>query len=246
MPRLGIGAKLLVFSAIIFAGYAFLAGLASHKIHQTISAERVEMVKHLDEAAVAMVKAAYARAQSGEMTEDAAKKMVKDQIRIMRWGHGDYYYIHDFDGTNIVHGAKSEREGQNFLNFVDPSGRQIIKEQIEAARNGTGAVIALSPVGRVGSSDPVTKLSYAIAFDPWHWAISTSTFVDDIEATFAQVAWQFFSIAVVVGLFMVACAWWLSRQITKPLGRLVQFGRTPRRPTETSHVRTCRGSRRAV
>jgi methyl-accepting chemotaxis protein len=234
MPRFGIGAKLLVFSAIIFAGYAFLAGLASHKIHQTISAERVEAVRHLDETAVAMVKAAYARAQSGEMTEDAAKKMVKDQIRVMRWGSGEYYYIHDFEGTNIVHGGKPEREGQNFLNFVDPSGRQIIKEQIEAARNGTGAVIALSPVARAGSNDPVTKLSYAIAFDPWHWAISTSTFVDDIEARFTQVAWQFFSIAVVVGLFMMACAWWLSRQITKPLGRLVQFTEQPLSEAPTS------------
>jgi methyl-accepting chemotaxis protein len=234
MPRFGIGAKLLVFSAIIFAGYAFLAGLASHKIHQTISAERVEMVRHLDETAVSMVKAAYARAQSGEMTEEAAKKMVKDQLRIMRWGSGEYYYVHDYEGTNIVHGGKPEREGQNFLNFVDSNGRQIIKEQIEAARNGTGAVIALSPVARAGSNDPVTKLSYAIAFDPWHWAISTSTFVDDIEASFAQVAWQFFSIAVVVGLFMVACAWWLSRQITKPLGRLVQFTEQPLSEAPTS------------
>jgi methyl-accepting chemotaxis protein len=234
MPRFGIGAKLLVFSAIIFAGYAFLAGLASHKIHQTISAERVEMVRHLDETAVSMVKAAYARAQSGEMTEEAAKKMVKDQLRIMRWGTGEYYYVHDYEGTNIVHGGKPEREGQNFLNFVDSNGRLIIKEQIEAARNGTGAVIALSPVARAGSNDPVTKLSYAIAFDPWHWAISTSTFVDDIEASFAQVAWQFFSIAVVVGLFMVACAWWLSRQITKPLGRLVQFTEQPLSEAPTS------------
>jgi methyl-accepting chemotaxis protein len=192
------------------------------------------MVRHLDETAVSMVKAAYARAQSGEMTEEAAKKMVKDQLRIMRWGTGEYYYVHDYEGTNIVHGGKPEREGQNFLNFVDSNGRLIIKEQIEAARNGTGAVIALSPVARAGSNDPVTKLSYAIAFDPWHWAISTSTFVDDIEASFAQVAWQFFSIAVVVGLFMVACAWWLSRQITKPLGRLVQFTEQPLSEAPTS------------
>src|SRR3984885_10468183 len=227
MPRFGIGAKLLVFSAIIFAGYAFLAGLASHKIHQTISAERVEMVRHLDETAVSMVQAAYARAQSGELTDEAAKKMVKDQLRIMRWGSGEYYYVHDYDGNNIVHGGKPEREGQNFLGFVDPAGRQIIKEQIEAARNGTGAVIALSPVARAGSNDPVTKLSYAIAFDPWHWAISTSVFVDDIDARFAEVAWQFFSIAVAVGLFMVACAYFLSRKITRPLGRLVQFTEQP-------------------
>ena len=227
MPRFGIGAKLLVFSAVIFIGYAFLAGLASHKIHQTISAERVEMVRHLDETAVSMVKSAYARAQSGELTEDAAKTLVKDQLRKLRYGNGEYYYVHDYDGVNVVHGAKPEREGQNFINFVDPNGRQIIKEQIEAARNGTGAVVALSPLARAGSNEPVTKLSYAIAFDPWRWAISTSVFVDDIEARFAEVAWQFFSIAVAVGLFMIGCAYWLSRQITRPLGRLVQFTEQP-------------------
>jgi methyl-accepting chemotaxis protein len=227
MLKFGIGAKLLVFSAMIFAGYAFLAGLASHKIHQTISAERVEMVRHLDETAVSMVKSAYARAQSGELTEDAAKTLVKDQLRKLRYGNNDYYYVHDYDGVNVVHGAKPEREGQNFYGFVDPNGRQIIKEQIEAARNGTGAVIALSPLSRAGSNEPVTKLSYAIAFDPWRWAISTSVYVDDIDARFAEVAWQFFSIAVVVGLLMMVCAYWLSRQITRPLGRLVQFTEQP-------------------
>jgi methyl-accepting chemotaxis protein len=223
MSRLGIGAKLLIFSVVIFIGYAFLAGLASHKIHQTVSAERVQLVRQLDEAAVSMVKSAYAHFQSGELTEDAAKTLVKDQLRKLRYGNGEYFYVHDYDGLCIVHGAKPEREGQNFYNFVDPNGRQIIKEQIDAARNGTGAVIALSPIGRAGSNDPVTKLSYAIAFDPWHWAISTSLFVDDIEARYTEVAVQFFSIAVAVGLFMAACAWLLSRQITRPLGRLVQF-----------------------
>jgi methyl-accepting chemotaxis protein len=185
MPKFGIGAKLLAFSAMIFVGYAFLAGLASHKIHTTISAERVEMLRHLDETAVSMVKSAYARFQSGELTEDAAKALVKDQIRRLRYGNNEYYYVHDYDGLCIVHGAKPEREGQNYYSFVDPSGRQIIKEQIDAGRAGTGAVIALSPVARGSSTDPVTKLSYAIAFDPWHWVISTSLFIDDIDARFA-------------------------------------------------------------
>ena len=228
MPRFGISAKLLLFSAIIFAGYAFLAWLASHKIHQTIISERIEMVHHVDEVAVSMVKTAYARFQSGELTEEAAKKLVKDQLRSVKYGPtNEYYYIHDYEGTSIMHGGKPEREGQNYYGFVDPSGRQIIKEQIEAGRSGTGAVFALSPVTRANSSEPVTKLSYAIAFDPWHWVISTSMFVDDIDARYAEISWQFFLIAGIVGLFMAGCAWWLSRQITRPLNRLVQFTEQP-------------------
>ena len=228
MPKFGIRAKLLLFSAIIFAGYAFIAGLASHKIHETITDERVQMVRSVDEIAVSMVKNAYAQFQSGELSEEAAKKLVKDQLRKVRYGAtNEYYYIHDYDGNNVMHGMKPEREGHNYYDFVDSSGRHIIKEQIDAARNGTGAVFALSPIGRNGSPQPVTKLSYAIAFEPWHWAISTSMFVDDIDARYAEVAWQFFSIAVIVGLFMVAGAYLLSRKITKPLGRLVQFTEQP-------------------
>src|SRR5580692_322085 len=228
MAKFGISAKLLMFSAIIFAGYAFLAWLASHKIHETITSERIEMVHHVDEVAVSMVKNAYARFKNGELTEEAAKTSVKDQLRKVKYGaSGEYYYIHDYEGNCVLHGGKPEREGNNYYSFVDPSGRQIIKEQIDAGKNGTGAVFALSPVARGGSSEPVMKLSYATAFEPWHWIISTSMFVDDIDTRFAEVAWQFFSISGVVGLFMAICAYWLSRQITRPLNRLVQFTEQP-------------------
>src|SRR6201996_482369 len=228
MAKFGISAKLLVFSVIIFAGYAFLAWLASHKIHQTITQERIDMVRHVDEIAVSAVKTAYARFQSGELTEEAAKKLVKDQLRTVKYGPtNEYYYIHDYDGLCILHGGKPDREGQNYYNLIDSNGRQIIKEQIEAGRAGTGAIFALSPVARAGSNEPVAKLSYAIAFEPWHWVISTSMFVDDIDTRYAEVAWQFFLIAGLVGLFMAVCAYWLSRQITRPLNRLVQYTEQP-------------------
>jgi methyl-accepting chemotaxis protein len=228
MPRFGISAKLLLFSAIIFVGYAFLAWLASHKIHQTITTERIDMVRHVDEIAFSMVKNAYARFQSGELTEEAAKTLVKDQLRKVRYGtSNEYYYIHDFEGLCIMHGMKPEREGQNYYGFVDQNGRQIIKEQIEAGRNGTGAVFAISPLGRAGSTEPVMKLSYAMSFEPWHWIVSTSMFVDDIEVRYSEISWQFFLIAGFVGLFMAGCAYWLSRQITRPLNRLVQFTEQP-------------------
>src|ERR1700753_3784181 len=100
MPKFGIGAKLLAFSAIIFVGYAFIAWLASNKIYQTITRERTDMVRQVDEVAVSMVKNAYARFQSGELTEEAAKTLVKDQLRKVRYGATkEYYYIYDYAGN---------------------------------------------------------------------------------------------------------------------------------------------------
>jgi methyl-accepting chemotaxis protein len=223
--KIGIGGKLLMLPAVMFIGFSLLAGLASWKIYESISTERIDKVRSLAEAAVSMVKTTYARYQSGELTEEAAKTLVKDELRSTKYGNGDYFFIYDYDGVNVMHGAKPEREGKNFYAAVDPSGRQLVKEQIDRARDGTGVASLLFP--RAGSDVSVPKLSYQIAFDPWRWVVGTGVYIDDIDARFAQVAWQFFSIAIALGLVMAACGYVLSRQITRPLARLIRFTQQP-------------------
>ncbi len=218
MLKFGIGGKLLTLPAVMFIGFALLAGLASWKIYESISTERIDKVRSLTEAAVSRVKVVYARYQSGELTEEAAKTLVKDELRTTKFGSNDYFYIYDYDGFNIMHGAKPEREGKNFYTAVDPNGKQLVKEQIDHARDGTGVVSFMFP--RLGSDVPVPKLTYQIAFDPWHWVIGTGVYVDDINARFAEVARQFFAIAITLGLVMAACGYLLSRQITRPLARM--------------------------
>jgi methyl-accepting chemotaxis protein len=139
----------------------------------------------LTEAAVSRVKAVYARYQSGELTEEAAKTLAKDEIRAIKYGNNDYYLAFDYDGNQILHGARPEREGKNFFTVADPNGKQWVKEQIDRAKDGTGAVYYMAP--RLGSDVPVPKLSYSIAFDPWHWVIGTGVYIDDINARFAEV-----------------------------------------------------------
>jgi methyl-accepting chemotaxis protein len=225
MLKFGISGKLLMYAAMVFIGFVGLAGLATQKIYQSISAERVGEVRSLDEVAVSMVKIAYARFQSGELTEDAAMAMVKDELRAIKYGNNEYFYIHGYDGLSIMHGARHEREGNNFYTSVDPTGKQLVKEQIDAARAGTGVAYYMFP--RPGSDVAVRKLTYQTAFEPWHWVIGTGLYVDDIDARFYEVLWQFLSIVIVIGLFMAGCAYILSRQITRPLGRLARFTEQP-------------------
>jgi methyl-accepting chemotaxis protein len=218
MLKFGISGKLLTLPAVMFIGFALLAGLASWKIYESISTERIDKVRSLTEAELSRVKNAYARYKSGELTEEAAKALVKDELRTIRYGNDDYFFIYDYDGFNVMHGAKPEREGKNFYTAVDPSGKQLVKEQIDRARDGTGVVSFLFP--RAGSDVPVPKLSYQIAFDAWRWVIGTGVYVDDIKARFAEVAWQFFAIAIALGLVIAAGGYLLSRQITRPLARM--------------------------
>ena len=71
MLKFGIGGKLLTLPAVMFIGFALLASLASWKIYESISTERIDKVRSLTEAAVSMIKTAHARYQSGELSEEA-------------------------------------------------------------------------------------------------------------------------------------------------------------------------------
>jgi methyl-accepting chemotaxis protein len=218
MLKFGIGGKLLTLPAVMFIGFALLASLASWKIYESISTERIDKVRSLTEAAVSMIKTAHARYQSGELSEEAAKTLVKDQIRAIKHGNNDYYLAFDYEGNQILHGARPEREGKNFLTVTDPNGKQWVKEQIDRAKDGTGTVYYMAP--RLGSDVPVPKLSYSIAFEPWHWVIGTGVYIDDINTRFAEIARQFFAIAITLGLLIAASGYLLSRQITRPLARM--------------------------
>jgi methyl-accepting chemotaxis protein len=65
-------------------------------------------------------------------------------------------------------------------------------------------------------------LGYTIAFEPWHWVIGTSVYVDDIKARFAEVAWQFLAIVIALGLVIAAGGYLWSRQIIRPLTRMTR------------------------
>jgi methyl-accepting chemotaxis protein len=218
MLKFGIGGKLLALPAVMFLGFALLAGLASSKIYESITTERIDKIRSLSEAAVSRIKAAYARYQHGELTEEAAKTLVKDELRTLRYGSDDYFYIFDYDGAQVMHGTRPEREGKNYYTTIDQNGTQWVKSLIDHARDGTGVASLMFP--RAGSEVPVPKLSYTIAFDAWHWVVGTGVYVDDIDARFAAIARKFFSIAMAIGLIMAAFGYMLSRQITRPLARM--------------------------
>jgi len=57
-----------------------------------------------------------------------------DHIRFFDDGSG-YFFINDFDGLNIAHGANKAHEGENDYDLQDEHGAYIIRDMIEIAKN---------------------------------------------------------------------------------------------------------------
>ncbi|MCW9009901.1 methyl-accepting chemotaxis protein [Marinobacter sp.] len=107
------------------------------------------------------------------------------QLRFDDSGSEGYLFAYDTEGVVLMHGVNPALEGRNLWDFQDPNGTYLIRELIEAARNGGGYV----PYGwkhpETGNVAP--KLGYAEMLPKWGVMIGTGFWIDGLESQIASM-----------------------------------------------------------
>lgn len=109
-----------------------------------------------------------------------AQQEVYATLKSMEFGRDGYFFIYDYNGTNIAHPRKPQLEGKNLYNFQDSNGKYLIQELIQKAKQGGGYTRYLWDKPSAGA--PVEKLSYSIGLEKWQWMIGIGLYIDDIES----------------------------------------------------------------
>ena len=152
-------------------------------------------IKSEIQAAVSIVQAYYDRSQSGELTEEEAKELAKEEIRGMRYRDdaSGYMWIDDTDYNLVMHPILPEQEGNNRYDLTDQNGVKIIQNIMKSAEAGGGYNQFYFT-----KADGVTvapKLAYSEKFAPWNWVITTGNYIDDmmveVEAKEQEIRTQF-------------------------------------------------------
>ena len=161
--------------AIIGLSFLSLFGIATFQLSELKSAledqKKVEL-HHLGEVALRIVKAEYAAAQRGEVTDDQARASAASRIGALRYGNDDYFWINDLLPRMVMHPIKPELNGRDVSDLKDPNGFRLFVEFAELVkRQGAGFVAYQWP--KPGLTDPQPKLSYVEGFEPWSWVIGT-------------------------------------------------------------------------
>src|ERR1700739_1037099 len=139
-------------------------------------------------------------------------------LRSMRFGEGDYFFVYRYDGVNVVHGLKPDREGKNYIDQVDSNGVRLQANVIGAAQAGGGFPEFMFP--RAGSDTPSPKLAYAAPVGEWQWAVGSGVYIDDVDALFRA---RVFNVLMIVGAILVllgASSWSLARGLVLPVRAL--------------------------
>lgn len=139
-------------------------------------------IKSEIQGAISIVQGYYDRSQAGELTEEEAKELAKEEIRAMRYrddGSG-YMWIDDTDYILVMHPILPEQEGNNRYDLTDQNGVKIIQSIMRSAEAGGGYNQFYFT-----KADGVTvapKFAYSEKFEPWNWVITTGNYIDDMTA----------------------------------------------------------------
>ena len=123
--------------------------------------------------------------RDGVMTREEAQAGALSAIETIRYGDGDYLWVHDEQLVMQMHPIKPELDGNDIAAVEDPNGVRLFVEMNNVvATDGAGFVAYEWP--KPGFEEPQPKVSYVAGFEPWGWVIGTGVYVDDIQAAVAS------------------------------------------------------------
>lgn len=116
--------------------------------------------------------------------DEAAKQQVMQILAAMIYGEEGFFFVYDYDGTNLVSPRQTDIINTDMWDHVDGDGTPVVQDFISTARQGAGYVTHLWPKPSTGVE--ARMITYVTSFPSWRWAVGTGVFIDDILASVAN------------------------------------------------------------
>lgn len=205
MKLFAVRAVLIVLVAI---GLFFVADffVAVPSLERVVMNQKRELIRELTNSAWNILAKFENDERNGVLTRDEAQQAAIRQIRTLHYGIElkDYFWINDMHPRMVIHPYRTDLNGTDLTDFVDPRGKRLFMEVVQTVREqGAGYVTYMWQ----WMDDPeriVPKISYVKGFEPWGWIIGTGVYIDDIQKEINDARRNV--IAVSFGILMLSTA----------------------------------------
>lgn len=147
--------------------------------HQLLEVKKAELRNYVTQARNGF----YFIYGSAQPDDQAAKDQVTQILSAMIYGTDGFFFVYDYDGTNLVSPRQTNLINQNWTGLSDSQGTPVVDELIRLARSGSGYHTFLWPKPSTGQE--AQMVAYVTGFQSWRWAVGTGVFIDDVLATVA-------------------------------------------------------------
>ncbi|AHD09142.1 Signal transduction histidine kinase [Phaeobacter gallaeciensis] len=115
--------------------------------------------------------------------DEAAKEQVTQILSAMIYDRDGFFFVYDYDGTNLVSPRQTEYINKNWRGLTDSRGTPVVDEFIRLARQGAGWHTFMWEKPSTG--EEAQMVAYVLGLQDWRWAIGTGVFIDDVLASVA-------------------------------------------------------------
>ena len=190
--QIGYAQKLSLLATLpLVAAVAAIAVLVAHQSRTLAEREIDALERQLLEAKKAELRNYVTQARNGfyyiygsaSPEDEAAKQQVMQILAAMIYGTDGFFFVYDYDGTNLVSPRQTEMINQNWSGLTDSKGTPVVDEIIRLARQGAGWHTFMWQKPSTG--EEAQMIVYVTGFQSWRWAVGTGVFIDDVLASVA-------------------------------------------------------------
>ncbi len=113
-----------------------------------------------------------------------AQREVMQMLSAMIYGRDGFFFVYDYDGTNLVSPRQTELINRNWSDLTDSNGTPVIEQLVDTARQGAGWLSFLW--NKPSTGQEAQMIAYVVGLQDWRWAVGTGIFIDDVVASVAQ------------------------------------------------------------
>ncbi len=166
-----------------------IAALVSYQSRSMAEREIQVLERQLIEAKKAELRNYVTQARNGFMhiygpaapDDEEAKKQVSQILSAMIYGKDGFFFVYDYDGTNLVSPRQTEFINENWSGLKDANGVPIVDTFIDIARQGAGWHSFMWEKPSTG--EEAQMIAYVVGLQDWQWAVGTGVFIDDVIAS---------------------------------------------------------------
>ena len=175
--------------SVIFQIYEMRASYEENMLftRESLFDSQKNNMKNITVAVVSIFEYFDAQAREGRMTLEAAQTAAREQIRFIRYDKenkalsgGNYFWIDDTEGNNILHPITPQIEGKNRIGARDATNMEHIRAIIESGMRGGD--FTEFHYEKPGEKEGKPKVGYSIEYKPWKWVIGTGFWSEDWNA----------------------------------------------------------------
>ncbi len=218
LGKISISRQFGILSVLSLAMVLACVGYTLYEVRAKMLAEKRDQIQNVVDAGGAIARSFVAKAKSGVVSEEEAKKMALDAISAIRFDGTNYVFVMTLDGVMIAH-PTANLVGKNVLEMKDADGKYLFRDIAAAGKAGSGFVEYewVKP----GATESSHKISYVLGIPEWGWSIGGGLYIDDVNAAFWDIVTALAKILVPAFAQLLVVIYFSSRSVASLLSTSV-------------------------